>query len=600
MSFNDLNLTKNDRFYLCILLIFTSILSYILIKFQMSGGMYSPDECLYLISAYKYAGLDYYNICDVNDLFFTPIISFTTSLLLRCGFDGHLSISVVTALFGIFSIFGVYILLKNRFNQLLSLTGSILFGSFSIFLLNFASGLIDIPGVSVSIWLMIFGICAIDRNSKYFYILFPLFVIGFFTRYTSVLTLPVIFLYYLIKKDFILLVYNAFYDKKLFKRKLINYFKSSEFKIIINSIFLSIILTILICKFTLFDYNAPLSFIDLSINTVNVSNFDVNSIDYNGSKLIYLFGLVRSYLFGFGRDFSVVLNNLILFIIFSGLFLKLISIFKHLDSFNSFKLENYTKYFNLALITVMIAAIILSLIEFKVFTNFLISEIFFLMALLIFFSLVSEFNINKDIQSLNLIMFAWFGVYFIFISLYPIKNYRYAIPFLPPIVYFVIYGVESILDSITFGWGNKAKLNSKKVDRVNDYIYPNWTKIVPIILILIFALSTFTYIGPWEIEKDPVDSIKFINDKGYIDDLVNVTEYIKETDPEYHSKTFASINHHERIIRLYLNTNLTFTSADYKLIDDVEVDYVIFNKDVNFKNYHEIYHCGDFYLYYHN
>ena len=598
MNFEDLGLNKNDRIYLLALLIFASIVSYKLISFQMSGGMYSPDECLYLISAYKYAGLDYNNICNVNDLFFAPVISYCTSLLLRCGVDGHFSISLVTGIFGFLSIFGTYVLLKCRFNSLLSLTGSIIFVSFSVFLLYFASGLIDTPGVCISIWMMVFGICAIDKNPKYFYILFPLTVIGFFTRYTTALTLPVIFLYYLIRRDVISQLSNLIYDRNLFKMNLIKYFKSSEFKIIFISALMSIILSILICKFTLLDYNAPLTFFEQSSNTLNIATASSNTVNYNPSKLFYVKLLFDGILFGEYREFNHFLDGILLFIIFTGLILKIMNIAKNL-LFKSYTYENKTKYLDLALVIVMIASAIISLAEFKFALNHLASNIFFLIALLILFTLTSRFNINKDVQSLNLIMFAWFGVYLIFISIYPVKTFRYALPFLPPIVYFIIYGLDSILDTVSFGFSDKDKLNSK-ISNTNDYIYSNWTKIIPILLILIFAVSTLTHIAPWEIEAHPVDSIKHINDKGYINDLVNITEYIKENDPDYHSKTFASFGHHERMIKYYLNTNLTFVDDNHRLIDESDVDYAILNKHVKLHNYDEIYHCGDFYLYQHN
>lgn len=45
------------------------------------------------------------------------------------------------------------------------------------------------------------------------------------------------------------------------------------------------------------------------------------------------------------------------------------------------------------------------------------------------------------------------------------------------------------------------------------------------------------------------------------------------------------------------NEDLTF----FKIINyDGDSDYVILNEKVRFDNYHRIYHCGDFYLYYHN
>ena len=598
MNFNDFNLNKNDYLYLGLLFLFICALSYRLMDFQMSGGMYSPDECLYLISAMKYAGLDFYNICDVNDLFFTPVVSFLTSLLLRCGLDGHFSISFVSLIFGIFSILGMYVLLKYRFDSLLCLTGSILFGSFSTFLLNYASGLIDIPGVAVSIWMVIFGLMAIDKNPKYFYLLFPLCAFGFFTRYTSIFVVPAIFLYYLIKKDVIKLVDIWINDKHLFKKIALTYFKSAELKCIISSMIITVILTFLFCKFTLFDYNAPLRFFEHSISTLHVSNQVSNAIDFNSGKLYYLKGFDNNFLFGFNRDFNFQLRYTLFLIIFGGLAFKLINILLNLGKFNSFKSSYKTKYFNIFLMIILVISTILSFIESKFYLNHLISNIFLIISLITFFSLIKQFNINEEVQSLNLMMFALFCIYFIFISIYPIKTYRYAIPFLPSIVYFVIYGLDSILHSFSFGL-NSEKLKSSENGSAN-YSYAKWTKIIPILLILILLCSTFSYIAFWKIEENPVPSIEHINDKGYVNDLVNITEYVKSNDPDYHSKTFGCYDHPTRMIRYYLQTNVTISDDDNKVLDSSNVDYIIINDKVDFKNYEKLYRCGEYFLYSHN
>ncbi|MGL6298742.1 MAG: glycosyltransferase family 39 protein, partial [Methanobacteriaceae archaeon] len=48
-----------------------------------------------------------------------------------------------------------------------------------------ANGTLDIPAIAISIWVMYFTVLATNKNSKYFIIAFPLFVIAFFTRYTA-------------------------------------------------------------------------------------------------------------------------------------------------------------------------------------------------------------------------------------------------------------------------------------------------------------------------------------------------------------------------------------------------------------------------------
>lgn len=604
MNLSEWNLNKKDKICIIILAVFSLIVTLKLLEFYMSGGIFNPDTAVYLISAYKYAGMDLNNICDVNDLFYTPILSYLTALLMMLGVDGKFSIYFVSSIFGIFGFFGLYFLFRYRFNQILSLFGTILFGSCTIVLLNFANGMIDIPGVSISIWMLFFGLLATDKNPKYFYILFPLSIIGFFTRYTTAFTLPVIFLYYLIKKDVIGLLDNYFSDRTLFKKQVICFFKSYEFRCIIFSLLISTILTILICKFLLLDYGCSLTFLQQSQDTLNINNANPNAINYYIHKKYYLEQLNSVSLFGFHRSFDSTLTFLTFSILFGGFSIKVLNIFKNIpffDFFKSYKKEYKTKYLDLILIVSMILSILISFIEFKIFSNHLISNLFLLISFIIFFSLINRYQINKDIQSINLVMFSWFLIYFIFISLYPIKTYRYVIPLLPPFIYFVVYGLESILHTLSFDLDTFDSLKSKFCSGNNsndDYL--NWMNIFPVILIVILIISTFTFIAPWEIQDPIVPTLEQVNGKGYINDLINITEYIQETDPNYHSKDIACYYHHYRMIKFYLQTNVTFINDDYKEIDLSNCDYVILNEKVRFDNYHKIYNCGDFYLYYHN
>ena len=91
------NLNKKDYLYLIIIFIFSMGLIYYRTKFHMSGGILYPDKALYLINALQYSGLDYYNIAHPEDIFYSPIISFLTSLLFRMGMVDQLSISLVSS-----------------------------------------------------------------------------------------------------------------------------------------------------------------------------------------------------------------------------------------------------------------------------------------------------------------------------------------------------------------------------------------------------------------------------------------------------------------------------------------------------------------------
>ena len=184
--FEDLNISKNDFFYLIFLSFFSILITYSLIALNENIGIYCSDVFVYLTNSLAFAG---YRVSRTF-LYLSPFLSFLTSILFRLGFVSELSLYIVAGAFGIIGNIGIYAMLKQRFSSLLSLCGAILFGSFSLNLLWWANGTLDIPAVALSIWTIIFVILAIDNDSKYYLIAFPLLVLSIFTRYTTLFLLP--------------------------------------------------------------------------------------------------------------------------------------------------------------------------------------------------------------------------------------------------------------------------------------------------------------------------------------------------------------------------------------------------------------------------
>ena len=75
----------------------------------------------------------------------------------------------------------------------------------------------------------------------------------------------------------------------------------------------------------------------------------------------------------------------------------------------------------------------------------MVSNISFLIIVIFIFSILQKYNINSDILSFDLLFLAYFMINFIFLSLYLDKTYRYALVFMPPFIYFVVLGLNSLL-----------------------------------------------------------------------------------------------------------------------------------------------------------
>lgn len=570
MNWKDWNLDNKDKYYL-IALFFISMLSFLrMMDYSLSGCISNPDIALYLLSGLKYAGLDNFNVVNPNDLYYTPVISFLSSLFFRIGYVDKNAIIFVTSLFSFFGYFGFYLLLRNKFNSLLSLTGVIIFGCFPLMIVNIARGMIDVPAISVSIWALVFAIMAIDKNPKYFLISFPLLAVGFFIKYVVGFTLPLIFLYYVMRRNFIFELDEIISDKSLFKDKIKNYIKSKEFKYLFASIIISIIIAGVICKTLILDFGGQFLFFKQSSTILNsqVHSNPSSIIDFNIDKSYY-FDHFSDILF-LSRRFNSLFTGILYGIFGVGVLISIFKFKNHLNKFKSEKNSFKTKYFEKLLYISCLILIAMSLFSFKYLSNHMLSNICLLIFLTLSFAILQQYKIKERVVSLDILFIAYFLVYFVFLSAYIIKVPRYALPFIPPFVYLVIWGLNSIANALD---DKKMKFNLGQA-------------IPMVVLILFFIVTISVLIAPMDYD-DSNEVYRDVYAHDFENDLVEACNFIIENDPDYHNKTFSSNYHNSRIIRWYLNVNLTIMDEDVSLKHYDETDYVIHNQNRSLINYNK-------------
>ena len=585
MNWQDFNLDKKDSKFSLIIVIFTLVTILFRINTHMSGGIYSPDVGLYLLNSLNFAQMDYYHIVDVSNLYNAPLICMLTAVLAKLGIDLKISILIVTGIFCFIGPFGLYILLKQRFSRLLSLCGTILYGSFSIIAVNLSGGYVDIPAASVGIWIIVFLILAVNKNPKYFLILTPLFILGFFTRYTVGMTLPVIVLYYLLSRNFISLLESLIYDRKSFKEKINDYLHSDEFKYIVISIVFAVIIFVVISGIILM-YGGSLTFIGQSQSTLDTSYHDVKSANYVPNTIFY-FKHFNYIIFNQQRDFNLLFSGFTFLLLLAGVLVRFINIFKNRNAVKEIrknKLSFKDSKFKWLLYFALIAFMAIFFVEFRLFKNHLMANIVLAGIFLIFFALIEKYNVNKEIYALNLMVISWFAFYLIFITIYDIKVYRYAIPLLAPFVYFVMWALENILDFFTNGFDDESGF-SKKFSKfeVKDN-FSIFSKLIVIIFMVLLIISTIGYLAPLETKETT-------------DDLVDCTDYIIANDPDYHNHTVITPYSFASISKFYLQTNVTpVTKAEIPSMNDT---YLITDQNVTADNYKLSHRFGSINLYNH-
>ena len=560
---DDLNISKNDFFYLLILTVFSILITYTLINFNQALGIYCSDVFIYLSNSLVFAGYE----SSILYLYLSPVICILTAILFKLGFLSEASLYLVTGIFCILANIGIYVLLKNKFSSLLSLCGAFLFGSFSLALLWWANGTLDVPAVALSIWTVIFILLAVDNDSKYYMMAIPLFVLAVFTRYTALFLLPLILLYYLSKHDFFTNLDLLIVDRQEFSRKLKSYIKSEEFRNILKSFAIAFMLVVLFSA-TILAYGSNLSFLTQSSTFASGSKGEVIDNAYTTDTFFYLHDF-PNFLYSDYVSFDNVIpvlngsNPMSFFLI--GLFAAgiLLSGYKLINAER--KGESKYKYLVWILFVVLL---VISILSFKI--NSLITITLILIDLVILFSYFRKIGIDREIYSTDIFMLAWLLVYFIFFTFLNIKVNRYIITVFPAFIYFVIYALNEILDLS----GKFEFFEFKK---------QNLLKIIPILLIVFCIFSAFTFTSTVHYNED------FNKNKV-------IADYLTEYDSDYMSKDVAVFKQrpYNWFLRMY-TIPVTDDQLDY--LESSNITYYISDGTFNLSNYTMIYQKEGLYLY---
>ena len=574
--FEDLNISRKDFSYLMILTVFSIIITYVLIDHNLNLGIYCSDVFVYLTNSLTFAGFKSSNVY----LYLSPLICFLTSILFRLGFLSETSLYAVTGIFCILGNIGIYVFLKNKFSSLLSLCGAFLFGAFSLNLLWWANGTLDIPAVSLSIWAILFTVLAIDKDSKYYILAIPLLVLAIFTRYTALFLIPLILLYYLSYHDFFTNFDLLFNDREGLFAKAKSYLKGDEFRNILKSFALALVL-IMIFSALILSFGSHLSFLTQSSTFASGSKGEVIDNAYTTDTLFYLHDFPNFLFSDFVSfdDVIPVLNgfNIVSYFLIGlfalGIMLFIYSLFNHnhkskIKNGVGDKSSKYSnKHFKSFAWILFVLLLIASFLSFKI--NSLITLTILLVDFVILFAILKKNGFDRDDYSLNILMLAWFLVYFIFFTFLNIKVNRYIITVFPAFIYFAIYALSHILD-----WAKEHKLEFKS---------KNILSIVPIILIVFCIFSAMSFPATVHYNED------FNKNKV-------IADYLIDYDPDYASKEVAVF--HQRSLNWFLKTNtVAITDDQLDYLESSNITYYISDDNFKLENYTMIHQENGLYLF---
>lgn len=354
------------------------------------------------------------------DLIRPPFISFLTSLLFRLGFISELTIFFVDGGLFFMGVVGFYLLLKQRFKDVYSFLGSLIFISFPVILLWVGAGYTDVASMSLSIWAIYFTVLAVRNDSKYFYLSFIFFTLSFLTRFSAAILIFPVFFYLFINRD-----------------------RITNLKRLVKGFLASAILMVPVLIFFYQMTGSPFT-VFMNFYGASVSGSLQERFAYNPDLFFYLknsfYCLINTNLLNYEY------GSLLLFFMFIFLvILPMIGIifFGHgiLRSLKKYSMLNdYKNHIITAL--VLIILFILSIGR----VNYLISDLLFLGFLYFLYGVLVRGRLKY--LDFDLMFWGWLVSFLVFSSVHDIKVYRYLVPMTPAIAYFMILGLCTFLGKI--------------------------------------------------------------------------------------------------------------------------------------------------------
>lgn len=561
---------KRDIIAIASLTVILIAIMALLLNIDLNAGVYYVrDVFFYLNNALFYAGHDT-GLVDTRGL--SPLVPMITSIFFRMGFISDSTIILVSSSFYLFAGLGMYFLLRLRFNEVLSFTGSAILSTFPLIIVWITKGMIDIPGLCFSIWSVYFMILSFRKNIRFSYIAFPLVILGFFTRFTGILMIPVLLMMYLLVED------------------PISYIKENIRHIIIAiscgglvfATFIGIYLHLDIGLFFLSqgegisgnaqDVTSILHYFDYYIQNIPIYLGSENFIPYSLKPGAFLIGEMR-WMGGYPSINSYILMA-ILAVGFVLYFAKLFS------EKNREILKSENKKIKIAIF--LLAGILFLATYVKI--SVIYSEIIISVALLALYRLLRK--TEMDFFELDFIMFYWFAVNFVFFTYYHIKVDRYFIPMLPFFAYSITLSLELIFEKI-------------KTLRENEKI----KVLLPVGLVCIILLCS----GVYGLSNSPhtYDNQMHPNFMTAASEEKAVGNWLIEHDPQYINKTvwadrggdmsFILIKEIPSVDGISNNTNFT----DEMIKNNVSYYISAENRTIA-QPYVKLYQNGEVSLYYHD
>lgn len=508
-----------------VLLIIVSLIAFCRVKLQINLGP-GWDSYDFLADALYLSG----HGIGYMDLTRPPLLPFLVSLVFRMGYVSETVILILDGLFYILAVIGLYLFFRLNFNPIKGFLGAVLFATFPIVIVWLGVGYTDIMSVSLSIWALYFTVLAVKKNSKFFYLSFPLLMLAFLARYPAAFIVFPMILYILMDDGW-----------------------TQKLKDIFVGILLSLLIMIPVIGFFYMEFGNPIyPFIGFFGSSSNSAGSVTNHFAYNTNPLYYINNL--SDYVGVGGIATIM------FILLGAVFLL-----NALLKSKNYEIKLYMRNFQSRATKIKsMLVMILILIFLATFgkVHYMMSEVLFLAGLYLVYSTLKNFEIRN--LNIKLLFLSWFMAFFIFHSVYDIKVGRYFITMAPAFAYFLLLVLSEITNRIDFKIRNK------------DVMFP----IFAIFLIILMFFSTTSFLLSIPHEDPGTESV------------ISASDWLMSYDASYKTKTVYA-DFYWPYFSWYLGMNITpmpiFKDGEeyYYEIGGYTVtpqDNIEFNRELNVSN----------------
>lgn len=453
--------------FLIILIIVVGLITYWRVILQLYlWPSYDTYDLLANAALFAGKGIGY------SDLLRPPLLPFLTSIYFM--FDGlnMAAILVIDGLLHIFGCVGLYLLLKERLSPSISFIGVLLYATSPLILVNAAVGYNDVPSISLGIWVIYLTYLGVNRNSRFFYLVFPLGMLAFLTKYNMALLIFPILFYILI-------------SWKQIKKP----------KDIMGGMFLGGMVLVPVLLFFSMKLGNPIYPFMSFFGTSGGQSTSIH-FAYNPDPLYYVKRVV------------LYLGMISILIIFPVLFSVLFYTYKKMDNIRALSWYKLIKDGNRTKLVIILALLTILFVTFGKL-HYLWSELI-IFAILYLIHKVSS-DLGCDIN-LDLLFLSWFATFFIFHSAYVTKDHRYFVYMIIPLIYFLVRGLSFSMEMFRYNFKNK-----------NLTLYTFST-----LLLILMILSTLS-------QFDSIEKANMGN-KLFNEEVRDASNWLKNYDPEYKSK----------------------------------------------------------------